>query len=223
MTDFSMANMDYAPVKFMIKVFEANYPESLGSVLVHKSPWAFQAIWAIIKGWLDPVVAAKIHFTKTIDDLEHFIPRSQIAKELGGEESWEYHYVEPVEGEDVLMKDSDTKKKLEDVREKEVLDFQKKTFDWIARTAEEAAGSKTSDGSVAKQEAAKARDEIAHQLHENYWKLDPLIRARSLYDRQGMIGPGGVIDFYPEKRKNGDQSIDVPASKSIATNPSDVD
>jgi hypothetical protein len=33
---------DYAPVKFMIKCFEANYPESLGVVLVHKAPWVFQ-------------------------------------------------------------------------------------------------------------------------------------------------------------------------------------
>lgn len=42
MTNFSMANMDYTPVKFMIKCFEANYPESLGTVLVHKAPWIFQ-------------------------------------------------------------------------------------------------------------------------------------------------------------------------------------
>ena len=42
MTGFSMANMDYTPVKFMIKCFEANYPESLGVVLVHKAPWVFQ-------------------------------------------------------------------------------------------------------------------------------------------------------------------------------------
>ena len=33
---------DYAPVKFMIKCFEANYPECLGAVLVHKAPWVFQ-------------------------------------------------------------------------------------------------------------------------------------------------------------------------------------
>ena len=26
----------------MIKCFEANYPESLGAVLVHKAPWIFQ-------------------------------------------------------------------------------------------------------------------------------------------------------------------------------------
>lgn len=33
---------DYPPVKFMIKCFEANYPESLGAVLVHNAPWIFQ-------------------------------------------------------------------------------------------------------------------------------------------------------------------------------------
>ena len=70
MTHFTMANMDYTPVKFMIKIFEANYPESLGTVLVHKSPWLFQGIWKIIKGWLDPVVAAKVHFTSSVEDLE---------------------------------------------------------------------------------------------------------------------------------------------------------
>lgn len=28
----------------MIKCFEANYPESLGVVLIHRSPWIFQGI-----------------------------------------------------------------------------------------------------------------------------------------------------------------------------------
>jgi len=43
-TRSTLANQfqDYAPVKFMIKCFEANYPESLGVVLVHKAPWIFQ-------------------------------------------------------------------------------------------------------------------------------------------------------------------------------------
>lgn len=43
MTNFTLANMDYTPVKFMIKCFEANYPESLGSVLIHKAPWIFSS------------------------------------------------------------------------------------------------------------------------------------------------------------------------------------
>src|SRR3954453_5427887 len=99
MTDFSMANMDYTPVKFMIKCFEANYPESLGTVLVYKAPWVFNAIWTIIRGWLDPVVAGKVHFAKNLEELSHYVPKSQIPKELGGEEKWEYKYPEAVPGE----------------------------------------------------------------------------------------------------------------------------
>lgn len=41
MTKFGLANMDYAPIKFIIKCFEANYPESLGAILIHNAPWIF--------------------------------------------------------------------------------------------------------------------------------------------------------------------------------------
>lgn len=52
MTDFGLANMDYTPVKFMIKCFEAHYPESLGICLVHKAPWVFQGIWVSSSSFL---------------------------------------------------------------------------------------------------------------------------------------------------------------------------
>jgi CRAL/TRIO domain len=35
---------EFAPVKFIIKCFEANYPESLGVLLIHKAPWIFPGI-----------------------------------------------------------------------------------------------------------------------------------------------------------------------------------
>lgn len=54
MTGFSMANMDYAPVKFMVKCFEANYPECLGAVLVHKAPWIFQGMFFFLASPLPP-------------------------------------------------------------------------------------------------------------------------------------------------------------------------
>ena len=28
-------------MKFILKCFEANYPESLGILLIHKAPWVF--------------------------------------------------------------------------------------------------------------------------------------------------------------------------------------
>ena len=180
MTDFSMANMDYAPVKFMIKCFEANYPESLGSVLVYKAPWIFQGIWKIIKGWLDPVVASKVHFASNIDDLTEWIPRKQIMKELGGDEDSSYSYPEPKEGENQQMEKTAERDPLIDERKELAKSFESETVAW-------------KNG----EDQGQGRARLAERLAENYWKLDPYIRARSLYDRQGVVGPGGNLNFYP--------------------------
>lgn len=187
MTDFSMANMDYAPVKFMIKCFEANYPESLGTVLVYKAPWIFNAIWNVIKGWLDPVVAGKVHFAKNVNELEKFVPKSQIPKELDGEDPYVYSYIEPVEGENA--RDQAPRSALETERQELVDKYEKTIFEWIA----EAEAVKTLD------ERRKERDAVAEGLRANYWKLDPYVRAKSLYDRIGLVGEGGKLTFYPVK------------------------
>lgn len=184
MTGFSMANMDYAPVKFMIKCFEANYPESLGVVLVHKAPWVFQGIWKIIKGWLDPVVASKVQFTNNDAEMEEFVPKTQIIKELGGHENWEYNYVEPVPGENDLIKDTATRDKLLAGRETIFKEYEKSTLDWIHGSGDVSA-------------IKLRRNELANTLKEDYWRLDPYLRAKSFYDRTGMINPGGKISFYP--------------------------
>jgi len=168
----------------MIKCFEANYPESLGHVLVHKSPWVFQGIWKIIRGWLDPVVASKIHFTKDVHELAELIPLSQIPKELGGQEDWEYSYVEPRPGENAKMADTATRDRLDQERRSIVDEYEKLTIQWC----------KQGGG----QDLDKQRLMLADKLRENYWKLDPYVRARSLYDRTGVIRPGGHIDFYPK-------------------------
>ena len=180
MTDFSMANMDYTPVKFMIKCFEANYPESLGSVLVYKAPWIFQGIWKIIKGWLDPVVASKVHFASNVDELQEWIPRGQIMKELGGEEEFTYTYVEPVEGEDREMEDTASRDKILAERTELVKSYESETIQWVHGD-----------------DAGEGRNRLAERLAENYWRLDPFIRATSLYDRTGVIGKEGRLDFYP--------------------------
>ncbi|KAL8693179.1 MAG: hypothetical protein Q9218_001961, partial [Villophora microphyllina] len=183
MTGFSMANMDYSPVKFMIKCFEANYPESLGVVLVHKSPWIFQSIWKIIKGWLDPVVAAKVHFTKDLAELEQFVEKSHIIKELGGDDPWEYHYIEPIPDENKQITDENARQRLVDERASTVKEYETTTQEWIA-DSENRTG------------LQQKRNDLAEQLRSGYWRLDPFTRARSLYDRIGLIREGGVIQYY---------------------------
>jgi hypothetical protein len=191
MTGFSMSNMDYTPVKFMIKCFEANYPESLGSVLVYKAPWVFQGIWKIIRGWLDPVVASKINFCSNVDELSAFIPKSQISKELGGDEDWEYQYVEPKQGENDTMEDIETRNKIEAERTQLVQQYQAETVAWAKG-----------------EQKAEDRATLRQKLLQNYWQLDPYVRARTLYDRIGIIGHAGKMDFYPTAVSTSNNDLD---------------
>ncbi|KAK4149102.1 phosphatidylinositol transfer protein CSR1 [Chaetomidium leptoderma] len=190
MTNFSMANMDYTPVKFIIKCFEANYPECLGTVLVHKAPWIFQGIWKVIRGWLDPVVANKVHFTNNAKEMEEFIPMKHIPKDLEGEEDWTYQYVEPVEGENAKMDDTNTRDRLLAARAILFKEYEQATLEWIQNPE----GDKTA-------EIKARRDALANKLREDYWNVDPYLRARSYYDRIGVLLPGGKLDWYPEPKK----------------------
>jgi hypothetical protein len=172
--------MDYTPVKFIIKCFEANYPESLGSVLVYKAPWIFQGIWKIIRGWLDPVVANKVQFCSGVDELQQWIPRNQIMKELGGDENYTYTYVEPVEGENKRMEDTATRDTIRSERAELAKSYESQTLAWMSG-----------------ENVGESRTQLAQRLSENYWKLDPYVRSRSLYDRTGVISEGGKLNFYP--------------------------
>lgn len=212
MTDFSMSNMDYAPVKFMIKVFEANYPESLGVVLVHKAPWIFSGIWRIIKPWLDPVVAQKVQFTSNLKDLEEYVPRDHIPKDMGGAEDWVYEYVEPrPDVEDALLAESDKeavekRRQLEEARAGKVKEYERLTQVWVHHGDAATTGQ---DGDVAKQRA-----DVAEALRKGYWELDPYVRARSLYDRTGIIGRGGEITFYPQSGASSGPAVNGTAEKA---------
>jgi hypothetical protein len=206
MTDFSMANMDYTPVKFMIKCFEANYPESLGTVLVYKAPWVFNAVWSIVRGWLDPVVAGKVHFAKNIDELEKYIPRNQIPSELGGDEKWTYAYPEPVPGENAKMADSTTREKLETERAATVSKYEEAVLEWVRQG---------DAGSL--EDKRRERDGVAEELRKNYWLLDPYVRARTLYDRMGVLSSGGQLAFYQQA------PVAPAAAARVSTSADDLD
>ena len=140
-------------------------------------------IWKIIKGWLDPVVASKIHFTKNTQELEEFIERKHITKELGGDDPWDYHYIEATADEKKLLPDDATKQKLLDERSAVVKDYETTTQQWI----------KVSES---RETLQQKRTKLAERLKSGYWELDPYLRAKSFYDRTGMINEGGRIQFY---------------------------
>jgi hypothetical protein len=130
--------------------------------------------------------------------MSQFIDIKRMTPELEGEEKWEYKYIEPQPGENDLMKDTATRDKIQAERNQIVDAYEKATIEWLKSTGEEA-------------EAAKAkRTKLAADLKTNYWKLDPYIRARSLYDRIGVIKPGGVINFYPDQPTDAEKPSETP-------------
>lgn len=174
---FTMSNMDYDPVKYMIKAFEAHYPESLGILLVHRAPWIFNGIWQIVKNWLDPVVSSKINFTKNLSDLEKYIDRKELIKDLDGSDDHEYNYLEPTESQNGLaIKDESVVNELKMQRQELQKQFIQKTIEWIE-----------SKDLVTSKALLNEKIELGKKLGENYIQIDGGIRNRSVYDRFGDI------------------------------------
>lgn len=163
----------------------------------------------MIKGWLDPVVASKVHFTKTPEDIEAYISRSQLIKEVGGDNSYEYKYVEPVADENTKQNDTKAMEDLVSKRFQYASEFQRATRSWISTNSSSATG-----------EAAgfmKQRYNLASKLHDNYWQLDPHVRARSLYDRIGDIPPGKSHKGLPSRTTSVRTTVSTKHSFEVVT------
>lgn len=138
----------------------------------------------MIKPWLDPVIASKINFTSSNADLARWIEQDNLQGCYGGKDDWEYNYIEPVTGENERMQ---SEKKADYEAERSVLvdQFEKLSVEWAELKA----------GSVEAKTKDAERRELAKQLSEGYWNLDPYVRARSYYDRSGVIETHGKIDY----------------------------
>ena len=149
------------------------------------------------------MVASKVHFTNNRADLEEYIEPSQILKELGGDDDWVYEYKEPIPGENDKMSDTASRDALVKDRQEVVKQFEDATMEWIQNP----------EGADVKAIKEK-RDQLAAQLKEGYWKLDPYIRARSFYDRTRVIQPDGKVNWaaasepQPEAPKGPETSVD---------------
>ena len=81
------------------------------------------------------------------------------------------------------MSDVTTKERLLDERAALVKEYETMTQQWIRDTK-------------SRPTLQQKRGELTERLYSSYWKLDPYLRARTLYDRTGMIREGGKLVFY---------------------------
>lgn len=180
LTGFSLKNADYNAIKFLAEVFEAHYPECLGKVLIFNAPWIFSTVWNVIKNWLDPVVASKIHFTKDYKELNKFIDREWIPDYMGGEDTYAGEYPIPTEKDATYIKARDaTFVKLRRERDELMLKNLSTTKRWIESTSPEISDKYLQD-----------KIDIDIEMVHNYIKLDPYTRFSGFYDRNGSLKVG---------------------------------
>ncbi|KAF9933789.1 hypothetical protein FBU30_004387 [Linnemannia zychae] len=187
LTNFGLGNMDYNLVQFLVKCFEAYYPESLGAILVHNAPLVFWGVWKVIEPWLDPVVASKIKFTYKNQELLDLIPAEHLPDSYkdAGLDNYEYKYLPPVEGENDLMKDEATKAKMLEKWNKLGEKWVEATKVWI----------KAGD------DVSKEREQLAKELRSQYFEMQPYIRAKNQFQRRGedgesIIKPDGSVHWH---------------------------
>lgn len=149
---------------------------------------------------MDPVVASKVHFTKSVKDLDKYISRDQIPRELAGDEDWEYKYVEPKDDENDVMKDKLAGEEILYERLMIGIKMLAATAAWISATTY----AEGKQDAIKVEELKSRRGTIVEDFRQNYWKLDPYIRARALIDRSGVLEPGGrVVVTSDAAKENG--------------------
>ncbi|KAG0222137.1 CRAL-TRIO domain-containing protein [Mortierella sp. GBAus27b] len=184
MTGFGLANMDYGFVKFLVQCFEAYYPESLGTLCIHKAPFVFWGVWKVIEPWLDPVVASKIRFTRSDKELLEVIDAEHLPKKYeGGKDDYTYEYKAPEADENNIQKDTDTKEKLTEEWKAIMWKFEALTREWI--------NCKKTEGARSEEVIEAERQELTKELRAAFYRLDPYIRARNLYHRYDVLQADG--------------------------------
>lgn len=190
MTGFGIRNMDWRCILFIVKCLEAYYPEGLHLMCIHSAPWVFHGIWKILGPMLDPVVRRKIVMTKTTDDLLVHIPKNHLVKQLGGSSGWKWEYPPIVTGENAPQSDTSGLEAAQRDRDRLTKAHVAATRKWVATDANSKEGRR----------AALKRRLATLEMRAQYFILDPFIRGRGAYHRNGNIVGNGLVTFeYPSE------------------------
>ncbi|KHN96834.1 CRAL/TRIO domain protein [Metarhizium album ARSEF 1941] len=190
MSDQSVESIErYALYLLELARLSLRHPIETGRRRIMANRFLFPAIWRLVRVWLDKELTSKVKFTYGKKGLRKWIAADQLMRGLGGEEDWEYTYVEPQPDENMKMNDSETRDRLLEERMALALQFEELTKEWVmnAQLSEKV------------REICDRRNRCVEDLAANYWELDPYVRARSLYDRLGYFRGADGVDWYPGK------------------------
>ena len=187
MSGFGMRNMDWHSLMTVLKILEGYYPETLAKLYIYRAPWIFQGIWKAINPLLDPEIRNKINFCNKSNELD-VVPQYICEDTIGGDQVDVVKWVEPLPGEKEGLDRDDPKrqemwKSYRDISR----DYEEVTKKWII-----------SDGQDDTLNAE--RDLQSKRLRLKFIELEPFIRARSMYQRAGIINEDLLLQFnYRQK------------------------
>ncbi|KAI9096625.1 CRAL-TRIO domain-containing protein [Phlyctochytrium arcticum] len=172
MSNFGLKNMDYEYLKFLLTCMQDFYPESLGCALVVNAPWVFNGCWAVIRPWLDPVVASKVHFVKS-NELDKYIDAKNLPEKLGGSApDFKFVAATPLEIEEDNKRTGDGVEK-----EAALKEFRNAYLRFDEITEKLGSGDATQAG---------PRKDAEAQLRKAYRNVDYHTRAKTIYHRLGV-------------------------------------
>ncbi|KAI8865781.1 CRAL/TRIO domain-containing protein, partial [Ramicandelaber brevisporus] len=182
MAGFSLSNLDLSFVQWYVKAFSMYMPETLGLFVIYRAPWIFTPAWKIIAPWLDPVVAGKVVFVSSAEELQKVVDPKYLPVSVGGSYATEYSYEAPDKAEEELI---DSIKKDADGREKalEKRIQAAEALDDVTRRLHAALDEKASAGDV--DGLADERSKLSAEYTQAVVDLDYFIRGRTRYHRNG--------------------------------------
>lgn len=176
LSGFTLKNADYSAISFLIKACQRFYPDLLDRIYIHNAPKTFTIMWRIIVHWIRPDFRNKIIFTFNFHDLLEYIDEKHIPKSLGGIAEEEPQYIYPNESSYKRKTPDDLLAILLKQRDELRIKFIESTIHWIeAKTPLE---SRT---------FLWKKIKISKAMAENYVYLDPYLRQRGVFDRNGEL------------------------------------
>ncbi|KAJ1674557.1 hypothetical protein EV182_003039 [Spiromyces aspiralis] len=177
MQDLSMANMDWPFFKAFLRMLTDYYPECLGVVVVYKANRIFHVLFKMISGLLDPVVASKIRFANSTEDLLAYIDEDSLIAEFGGKDPYKFEYLPPREDEDKPMYDTDAILEARKRRSEAIEEYQKVTREWanLDVTGEQL------------DKVSQERDAARNKVIEASRPYAARVRAKTLYHRLDVV------------------------------------
>lgn len=177
LTGFSLKNGDYHAIKFLFDMLGAHYPDVIDSLIVYNAPWIFSSWWSTVKNWVDPILARRIHFTKKTSQVQHYVDIDTIPVSMGGKNTHEAKYHPPEVKDTYPPKRRDANyTRLARERDELMMRLIDTTRRWIHSTNPHVSAKYLQD-----------KIDLNIELSHNYVALDPYIRCRGVFDRDGSL------------------------------------